>query len=136
MYLVAYQQFETVPIFSFYMYSCDIPSLFPSYLKLVLLPYVKPRSRLFPVFNKSFAFDRLLIIHERSPPLPAFPAGDVSGKVWSTLITTQQAEIYPKSLLGFAIYLVGLYDVRWHINVPIACKELISRLVTLTMPTH
>ena len=35
----------------------------------------------------------------QEPPLPAFPVSDVSGKVWSTLITTQQARIYPKGLL-------------------------------------
>ena len=30
--------------------------------------------------------------------------GDVSGKVWFTLITTNQAGIYLKSSLGFATY--------------------------------
>ena len=44
-----------------------------------------------------------MINHKLAPPLPAFPVGDVSGKVWSTLITTQQGGIYPKSSLGFAI---------------------------------
>ena len=39
------------------------PSPFPSYLKPVTLPYVKPGSCLFPVF---FVFDCLLIIHDRS----------------------------------------------------------------------
>ena len=58
--------------------------------------------------------------YELAPPLPASPLGDVSGKVWPTLITTQQAEIYPKSSLGYIIYLVKLYDVSGHINVPIA----------------
>jgi len=33
---VAYQQFETVPIFSLGTYSLDIFSRFPSYLKVVL----------------------------------------------------------------------------------------------------
>ena len=47
------------------------------------------------------------------------PRGDVRGKVWSTLITTQQAGVYPKSSLGFAVYLIGLYDVSGHINVPV-----------------
>ena len=43
----------------------------------------------------------LLIIHERSRTSTApsaFPADDVSGKVWSTLISTQQAGIYPQKL--------------------------------------
>ena len=44
-----------------------------------------------------------MIDHELAPPLPGFPVGDVSEKVWSTLITAQQAGIYPKSLFGFAI---------------------------------
>jgi len=107
-YLVAYQQFETVLIFSFVMYSSDRTSPFPSYLKLVLLPYVKPGSRLFPVSKKKLRV-RLPFRNSRSitnlaPPLPAFLMGDVSRKVWSTLITTQQGGIYPKSSLGFAIY--------------------------------
>ena len=58
--------------------------------------------------RKSFAFDHLLVIHELAPLIPAFPA----------LITTQQAGIYPKSSLGFAIYLVRFYDFSGHINVP------------------
>ena len=59
--------------------------------------------------------------HKLAPPLPAISTGDVSGKVRSTLITTQQAGIYPKSLLGFAIYLVSLlHDIRGHMNVPVA----------------
>jgi len=45
-----------------------------------------------------------MIGHELAPPFSAFPMGDVSGKVWSTLITTLQGGIYPKSSLGFAIY--------------------------------
>jgi len=35
------------------MYSSDRSSPFPSYLKLVLQPHVKPGSRLFPLFKKS-----------------------------------------------------------------------------------
>ena len=84
MYLVAYQQFQN---FSFVTYRSDRPSLFPSYLKLVLLPYVKPGSCLFPVF---FALDHLLIIHEQSQTSTAPSCLDISGKVLSTLITTQQ----------------------------------------------
>ena len=39
-----------------------------------------------------------LLEQSRTSTAPsAFPAGDVSGKVWST-----QEEIYPKSSLGFA----------------------------------
>ena len=98
MYLVAYQQFRN---FSFVTYSSDRPSLFPSYLKLVLLPYVKPGSCLFPVF---FTLDHLLIIHEQSQTSTAPSCLDISGKVRSTLITTQQEGIYPKSSLDFAIY--------------------------------
>jgi len=52
MYLIAYQQFETVPIFSFVTYSSDRRSPFLSYLKTVLQPDVKPGSRLLPVFKK------------------------------------------------------------------------------------
>jgi len=43
-----------------------------------------------------------MIDHALAPPLPAFPGDDVSGKVWPTLITTQQVGIYLKILLGFA----------------------------------
>ena len=35
--------------------------------------------------------------HELAPP-SAFPTGDISGKVWATLITTQQKGIYPQKL--------------------------------------
>ena len=98
MYLVAYQQFRN---FSFVTYISDRPSLFPSYLKLVLLPYVKPGSRLFPVF---FALDHLLIIHEQSQTSTAPSCLNISGKVLSTLITTQQVGIYRKSSLVFAIH--------------------------------
>ena len=45
-----------------------------------------------------------MINHKTSQPLTAFPMGDISGKVWSTLITTQQVGIYPKSSFDFAIY--------------------------------
>ena len=44
-----------------------------------------------------------MIDHELALPLPAFPEGDVSGKVCA-LITTQQVGIYPKVLLAFATY--------------------------------
>ena len=44
--------------------------------------------------------------HQLAPPLLASSAGDVSGKVQSTLITTNQADINPKSSLGFATYRV------------------------------
>ena len=47
------------------------------------------------------AFSQFTIDHELAPPLPAFSVGDVSGKVWSTLITTQQAEIYPQKLTWY-----------------------------------
>ena len=47
-------------------------------------------------------------------PLPAFPVGDVSGKVWSTLITTKRG-ICPQSSLGFAIFHVSsLTPIYWH----------------------
>jgi len=44
-----------------------------------------------------------MIDHELAPPLPAFAVGDVSGKVRSTLISTQQGGIYPQSSFGFTI---------------------------------
>ena len=105
MYLVAYQQFETVPIFSFVTYSSDRGSPLPSYLKLVLQPYVKSGSRK----EKLRAFDCLLMIHDRSrtstaPSYLRRAVGDISGKVWSTLISTQQGGIYPKSSLGFLLF--------------------------------
>ena len=56
--------------------------------------------------RKSFALNassQFTIEHELAPPLPAFAVGDVSGKVWSTLISTQQGGIYPQASLGFAI---------------------------------
>jgi len=42
-----------------------------------------------------------MIDHELALPLPAFAVGDVSRKVWSTLISTQQGGIYPQSSLSF-----------------------------------
>ena len=45
------------------------------------------------------------IDHKLAPPIPVLPAGDIGEKRWSTLITIQQAGLYPKSLLGFATYL-------------------------------
>jgi len=39
---------------------------------------------------------KFTIDHELAPLLPAFHVGDVSGKVWPTLITTQQVGIYLK----------------------------------------
>ena len=83
-----------VPIFSFVTYSSDELSPFPSYLKLVLLPSVKSGSRLFPMLKKASHLAALLNFsndHDLAPPLPAFPTGDISRKVWSTLITNQQA---------------------------------------------
>ena len=72
---------ETVPIFSFVTYSSDRPGPFPSYLKLVLLPYVKPGSRLFPVLKKNLRFwppsRNSRSITNLAPPLPAFLVGDV-----------------------------------------------------------
>ena len=47
-----YEQFEAASIFSFATYSSDGLSPFPSYLKVVLYPYVKPGSQLFPVLKK------------------------------------------------------------------------------------
>ena len=93
------------------MYNSDGLSSFSSYLKQVLLPYVKPGSRLFPLLKKKLrvwqSSQQFTSDHELAPPLPAFPAGDVNGKVWSTLITTQQTGVHPKSSLGFAIYCVN-----------------------------
>ena len=56
-----------------------------------------------------------MINHKLALPLPAFPAGDVSGKVWPTLITTQQVGIYLKILLGFAAYHASSPVPYWHI---------------------
>ena len=50
------------------------------------------------------ALGKFTISHELAPPLPAFPASDVSGRVWPTLTTTQQVGISLKILLGFATY--------------------------------
>ena len=47
------------------------------------------------------------IDHKLAPPIPVLPMGDIGEKRWCTLITTQQAGFYPKSLLGFAIHDVG-----------------------------
>ena len=58
------------------------------------------RSRKASRLNASSQFT---IDHKLALPLPAFAVGDVSGKVWSTLISTQQGGIYPQSSLGFAI---------------------------------
>ena len=79
-YIAVCQQFENAPIFLFVTYNSDGLSPFPSYLKQVLLPYVKSGSRLLPLFTT----------------LPAFPVGNVSRKVWST---TQQTGVYPKARL-------------------------------------
>ena len=64
-----------------------------------------------------------------------FPRGDVSGKVWPTLISTQQAGIYPKSSLGFAIYLVRLYDVSGHRRVQ-RVKAMLTYVRWLTISTE
>ena len=106
-------------IFSFVTYSSDGLSPFPSYLKLVLQPYVKFGNHLLPCRRKGFTLTAPLIIHERARTSTApstFPVGDVSGKVWSTLITTQQEGIYPKSLLGFAnCYVNSPVPIYWRI---------------------
>ena len=71
-------------IFSFLTYSSDGVSPFPSYLKLVFQPYVKLGSLLIPMLNKKLCLDGLLITHKwsrTSVAPPAFPVGDVSGKV-------------------------------------------------------
>ena len=119
MYIVAYQQFVMAPIFSFVKYRLDGLSTFASYLKLVLLPYVKSGSRLLPLFKKQLCFDDLLIIHEglhTSTAPSAFPAGGVSRKLWFTLITTQQEGIYPKNSLRFVTYHVNSpTPTYWHI---------------------
>ena len=47
---------------------------------------------------------KFTIDHELALPLPAFPVCNVSGKVWPTLITTQQVGIYLKILLDSAAY--------------------------------
>ena len=116
---------ETVPIFSLVTYSSERLSPFPSYLKVVLQPYVNLEAPFSLCSRKSFAFDCLLIIHnhhELAPPLPAFPVGDVSGKVWSTLITTQQAGIYPRTSLGFAIYrLSSPAPIYWRFALSMYC---------------
>ena len=97
MYIAADQQFETAPIFPFVTYSSGGLSAFPSYLKLVLPACVKSGSRLLPTLKKSFALTALLERWRTSTAPSVFPVhvGDVSGKVWSTLITTQQKGIYP-----------------------------------------
>ena len=48
----------------------------------------------------------------------AFPAGNVSGKVWPTLITTQQVGIYPKSSLAWLHYLLHKFS---HTNIATSC---------------
>ena len=58
------------------------------------------------------------IDHKLAPPIPVLPVGDIGEKRWCTLITTQQAGLYPKSLLGFAIYDVG-YVHQCKMNTPI-----------------
>ena len=102
--MAAYQQIQMVPIFPFVMYNSGRLSAFPCYLKLVLLAYVKSGSHLLPMLKKSFVLMVLLERWQTSTAPSVFPAGDVSGKVWSTLITTQQERIYPKSSFGFATY--------------------------------
>ena len=56
----------------------------------------------FLYWRKSFALTAILEWWQTSTAPSAFPASDASGKVWSTLLTTQQEGIYPKSSLGFA----------------------------------
>ena len=98
MYIVAYKHFEMAPIFTFFTYSSGRLSVFLSDMKLVLPAYVKYGSRLLPTLKKSFALMALLERWQTSAAPSVFPAGDVSGKVWSTLITTQQEGIYPQKL--------------------------------------
>ena len=117
-------QFETVPIFSFVTYNSDRPSSFPSYLKLVLLePYVTMEA---DCSRKSFTFDCLLILHDRSRTRTApfcLHRGDVSGKVWSTLISTQQGGIYP---LGFAIQHASSPAPHFALCVYIPCANILA----------
>ena len=81
--------------------------------KLVVQPYVsKTWKLLLPCVQETAScltvFSYVLtIVHELASSLSAFPMGDVSGKMWSTRITIQQAGIYPKRLLGFTIYLAS-----------------------------
>ena len=92
--------FETVPIFSFVTYSSDGLSPFPSYLKLVLQPYVKSGSRLLPMLKKKPA---LLIIHERSRTSTApsaFPAGCKVERCGLYLLLLNRKGFTPKARLA------------------------------------
>ena len=88
--IVAYQQFGGADFPIFFTYSSGGLSAFPSYLKLVLPAFVKYGSCLLPTLKKKFRFDGPSRTMPTSTAPSIFPAGDVSGKVWSTLITTQQ----------------------------------------------
>ena len=117
-----------MPIFSFVTYSSDGLSPFPSYLKLVLQPYVKSGSRLLHMLKKK-PFLKFTNDHELAPPLPPFLRGDLSGKVWSTIITTQQEGIYPKSSLGFATYRVSSpAPIYWRIALRVysPCANILA----------
>ena len=74
----------------------------------------------------------VLLEQSRTSTAPsAFAVGDVSGKVWSTLITTQQEGTCPKSSLGFAAYTRKLY----HANI-LALRVLSVKLVAKQHPTN
>ena len=56
--------------------------------------------------------------------------GDVSGKVRSTLITTQQAGIYSRTSLGFAIYRVSSpAPIYWRFAVRVYPSVLSVKLL-------
>ena len=82
--------------------------------------------------RKSFALNassQFTIEHELAPPLPAFAVGDVSGKVWSTLISTQQGGIYPQTSLGFAIQRVSSpAPIYWRfaLHAYIPCANILA----------
>ena len=65
--------------------------------------------------------------------------GDVSGKVWSTLITTQQAGIYPRTSLGFAIYRVSSpAPIYWHFALRVywPCANILALCVLSVKPVN
>ena len=84
--------------------------------------------------EKASRLVKYTIDHELALPLPAFPGGDVSGKVWPTLITTQQVGIYLKVLLGFTTYHANSpTPIYWRITQCV--YSLSASILTLHVPS-
>ena len=87
-------------------------------------------------WRRSFALTALLEWWQTSTAPSAFPAGDVSRKMWSTLITTQQEGIYlQKARLASLLTRVNSPPPKyWHITLHVysVCTNiLVLRVISV-----